>query len=259
MAAVLAYIACVVALIVRHVRYVFLRRRGVTVSMRNRPATSIVVAVGVMIVLAGSLFSFSSVRGFTDVEVVKSERVGIYDVKVVRGDTAEAITNWLDENGFDYDANDSAVFEDYVDRNWCFVTAQIASDPNTAEGEIVAEGLAAPLILKFASEEPIYPLALTAATGADTEVLLYTLSDSKLTCGERLKLRRAERGDPHSTVRPIVRAVDPDKQALFDDLPKQPMMLCKFKGRLTPGQMKQDLVLRPAPDNEPYRETKIVW
>ncbi len=47
--------------------------------------------------------------------------------------------------------------------------------------------------------------------------------------------------------------------ALFDDVPDKSMMLCKFKGRLTPDQMKQDLILKPAPDNEPYRETKVVW
>lgn len=50
-----------------------------------------------------------------------------------------------------------------------------------------------------------------------------------------------------------------EEWALFDNVPDESMMLCKFKGRLTPEQMKQDLIFEPAADNEPYRETKVVW
>lgn len=261
LAAALTYIGFAAALTLRVVRHIVSKgRRDTPASQDKHLARDIVAAVAGFVLILGFLMpSLGVVREIADAEVVKSERVGIYDVKVIRGDTAGAITNWLDENGFRFDANDTVIFEGYVDRNWCFVTAQIAADPNTPERHIANEGLVAPLLLKFASEEPIYPLALTAATGADTEVLLYTLSDSKLTCGRRLKLRHAKRDRPGDIVGPVVQAMDPAKQALLDNLPEQSMMLCKFKGRLTPDQMKQDLILTPAPDNEPYRETKIVW
>jgi hypothetical protein len=35
--------------------------------------------------------------------------------------------------------------------------------------------------------------------------------------------------------------------------------LCKFKGRLTPEQMREDLMLALAEDDEPYREHIITW
>ena len=193
------------------------------------------------------------------IEIVKAKQVGLYDVKVVRGDTTEAICAWLGENGYGYGENDEAVFEDYVDRGWCFVAAKLHADPNTPEQIIVAEGMAAPLILQFASKSPVYPLALTSVAGTKTEVLLYALADSKLTCGERLRLQRAREIDPEKALHVPLAMAEVEKWALFDDMPDKPMMLCKFKGRLPPEKMKRDLVLEPAADNEPYRETKVVW
>jgi len=56
------------------------------------------------------------------VEVVKAEQVGIYDVKVIRGDKAEPVMEWLKENEFAFGEEDTAAFGDYVARDWCFVT-----------------------------------------------------------------------------------------------------------------------------------------
>ena len=35
--------------------------------------------------------------------------------------------------------------------------------------------------------------------------------------------------------------------------------LCKFKDRLTPAQMSQDIVFRAANDDEAYREHVVEW
>ena len=47
--------------------------------------------------------------------------------------------------------------------------------------------------------------------------------------------------------------------SLSGELPKSPQMLCKFEGRLTPAQMRQDLTFDIATDNQPYREHAVVW
>jgi hypothetical protein len=256
--AVVVFLGALALLLVCLMEYPFLSRTKLSrTAWHKRARASALVAIFTFVFVVALVPPLQ--RGTAGVEVLKAEKVGIYDVKVIRGETAGTITNWLDENGFGYDANDSAVFENYVDRNWCFVTAKVATDPNTAEGQIVAEGLVAPLILKFPSEEPVYPLALTSVAGTKTEVLLYTLSDRKLTCGGRLPLRHARETDPQVTLRVLRMMAEIEGWTLFDDVPDESMMLCKFKGRLTPDQMKQDLILKPAPDNEPYRETKTVW
>jgi hypothetical protein len=193
------------------------------------------------------------------VEIVKTKRVGIYDVTVIRGDSAEPVLAWLRENGFAFDEEDKAVFADHVARGWCFVTAKV--DPNVG-GErqgVTAEGLAAPLVLTFATDKPVYPLALTAIAGAKTEILLYTLAPQKLTCGGRLPLRHACEIPSGRVMKKLWVMTGPDEVGPMEGLPEKPMMLCKFKGTMTAAQMREDLVFEAAPDSAAYRETKWVW
>jgi hypothetical protein len=104
----------------------------------------------------------------------------------------------------------------------------------------------------------VYPLALTSTIGADTEVLLYTLSRKKLSCGERLILRYARSTKLASLIHNLLDGAQRETSALFTDIPKS-MFLCKFKKKLKPEEMKWDIEFEFAPDNDPYAETKIVW
>ena len=206
-----------------------------------------------------SMPSLSLLRRGAGIDVVKAEKAGIYDVKVIRGTGAEPILEWLRQTGFRFDPSDHKVFQEYVDQGWCFITARVAPDPETNQKKIVHEGMVAPLILGFKSDRPVYPLALTATAGTETEILLYTLSDAKLTCGERLTLRHARRAEAQNILRTLVAQAEVEEWPLLRNLPEEAMMLCKFKGRLTPAQMNRDLEFVAAQDNEPYRERRIAW
>jgi hypothetical protein len=206
-----------------------------------------------------SLLRFPAAAGGDGVDIVKTEQAGIYNVTVIRGRSAEAIMEWLSENRFHFNDADRQVFQGYVDRGWCFVAARVRPNPEVQEEAIGSEGMAAPLILEFAAERPVYPLALTAAAGTDTEVLIYTLSDTKLTSGGRLPLRHARQTRTHNVLSSLLNQAELEDWPVLRDLPNMPMVLCKFKGRLTPAQMREDLEFAAAPDNEAYRERRIVW
>lgn len=119
--------------------------------------------------------------------ILDERKVGIYNVKVIKSKTSEALLDWLEEGGFQFSEVDKSAFEEHIQEGWCFV---VAKSDLTADGRAaVAEGLFAPLILKFAAPFPIYPLALTATAGQETEILLYLLTDVQYRCGDRLKLR----------------------------------------------------------------------
>lgn len=192
--------------------------------------------------------------GKVGVKVVKEETVGIYDVKVIKGDDAGTVTQWLKDNGFGFDERDSKVFDQYVKKGWCFVTAKVGKevDPNS-EGAI-SEGLAAPLILRFDSKEAVYPMALTGTTEGNTEVLLYLFSDHKMECGDRLNLAFfGETSSPFG--QKVSSTVEPN--GFFRDAKTKLWQMCKFKGTLKPDQMKEDIVFKQAMNDEPYR--KIRW
>ena len=206
------------------------------------------------------LASMPSLGFGVNVDIVKAEKAGIYNVKVIRSQSAEAILGWLRENGFGFSETDKQVFEEYIGREWCFVVAKVEPEPETEKHEIVSGGMVAPLILKFETETAVYPLALTSTVGAETEILLYTFSENKLSCGERLTLRNARKKQSTHLIRNLLLAAEPEAKAkeLFADIPEY-MYLCKFKKKLKPEEMNKDLEFEFAPDNEPYKEKKIVW
>ena len=202
------------------------------------------------------LFQTAGVK--STVEVVSAKQVGIYNVGVIKSDSTEAIVNWLKENKFNFNDTDTEVFADYVNKKWCFVTAKVRSDVEAEKGKMISVGMVAPFILKFESEKAVYPLALTSVNGTETEVLLYTLSENKLNCNERMKLRYAAKTKTKYLPLQTLYNVEPDIEALIGNLPEE-MTICKFKGKLTSEQMKQDLEFEDAKENEPFREKKIVW
>lgn len=254
--ATIFFLGCIGFLLVLIVEYPILKIIGLSKAAWRRR---------LWICLITTFFAFFMVQltmphlsfGF-NVEIVKAEKAGIYDVKVIRGRSAEDILGWLKENGFGFTDKDKQVLKDYIDRDWCFVVAKVEPEPETEKHKIVSEGMVAPLILKFETETAVYPLALTSTIGAETEILLYTFSENKLSCGERLTLRNASKKEPTYFMLDMLSRVKPEARDLFADVPEY-MYLCKFKKKLKPEEMKKDLEFEFAPDNEPYKEKKIVW
>lgn len=190
------------------------------------------------------------------VDVIAEHRAGVYNVKVVRSDEAGALVDWLNTNEFEYGAEDIAAFESYVSKGWCFVVAIV--DP-TRKGDghrAVSQGLAAPLILRFPHERPVYPVALTATGGFKTEILVYLASATKMSCDDRLTLRFAGEipRSPHMQLLPYT-----EPQGFFDPATLDFQYLCKFKDRLTPEEMTEDIVFTEAEDETSYREHIFKW
>jgi hypothetical protein len=189
------------------------------------------------------------------VEIVKTAQVGIYDVQVVKADQVEGLIAWLDGNGFQFDDTDQEVFGDYLRRGWCFVVAQVDPARVGAEGS-GSEGLAAPLIVRFPADAPVYPLALTSTAGHKTEILLYLFSQNKWTSGGRLALHYSGEAGVSFGARMAQQVASP---GFFTDDELALPYLCKFKGKMTAEEMRQDLMFDRAADEEPYRRHIFVW
>jgi hypothetical protein len=210
------------------------------------------IAIGVFIGLVLIPIFFMPKLGKSTVDILEETKVGIYDVKVIKGDDANAITQWLRENKFEYGPTDLKVFEQYVKKNWCFVTARVNKKTDLKSSEVMSEGLVAPLILRFNANEAVYPMALTATASSETKVLLYVCADHKMDCAGKLKL--AFFGE---TPRPFDKndfRVKPD--GFFKETESGKWYMCKFKGTLTQEQMNEDIIFKQAKDDKPYREIK---
>ena len=226
---------------------------------RNRDALSRYALCGLFgcFVMARLFSSLGSpTRGGGGVDVISEQQVGIYDVRVVRSAESGPLIAWLNENDFKFGEADTAAFDSYVSKGWCFVVAVINPGAEVDKREVVSGGLAAPLIMRFPCANPVYPLALTGTGGFETDILVYLASTSKLTCDGRLTLRFAGEMWGETLVDLAIRA---EPEGFFDldamDFP----YLCKFRDTLTPEQMREDIVFTKAADNAPYREHIWRW
>jgi hypothetical protein len=225
---------------------------------RNRARLARYSTYGLLLcLLAGVLLpSLASARGSLGVDVIAEQRAGIYDVRVVRSDDTSGLISWLNTNAFSFAEQDAMAFDSYVSNGWCFVVAMINPTAEQKEGEIVAEGLAAPLILRFPHASPVYPLALTGTGGFETEILIYLAAAHKMSADGSMTLRYA--GPMHSgNIKILSTAVEPGD--FFGSAALEYPYLCKFKDRLTAAQMSHDIVFRAAGDEHPYREHVVKW
>ena len=254
--AAIFFFGCIGFLFVLIVEYPFLEKTDLSkITWRRRLIKGLIITA-IALFLMGLAMPHLGMS--IDVEIVKAEKAGIYDVKVIRSQSAKAILDWLRENGFGFNESDKQIFAEYIERDWCFVVARVEPEPETEKHKIVYEGMVAPLILKFETKKAVYPLALTSIVGTETEVLLYTFSENKLSCNDRLTLRNARKKQSTYSILDLLSETEPKVKEFFEDIPEH-MFLCKFRKKLKPQEMKKDLEFEFAPDNEPYKEKKTVW
>lgn len=204
--------------------------------------------------LIGLLFgSLLSAGGSFGVDIISEQRVGIYDVHIVKSDNSNDLISWLNSQKFNFNEKDKGSFDKYISQGWCFVVAKINPEEGRKEQEIVSQGLAAPLILRFPCKRPVYPVALTGTGGHDTEILIYLASETKMICDDkRMTLRFA--GAFNKSV------LDYSKTEPINLIKTGNLnYLCKFKDKLTPAQMSSDITFSPAKDKETYREYVFRW
>lgn len=217
---------------------------------------SYAVATLIVCILLG-FFMIPSLGKSIGVDVISEHRVGVYDVRVVKSDNAEELIAWLNTNEFKFGEEDQTAFDNYISRGWCFVVANINPTSEQSERQVESEGMAAPLILRFACDKPVYPVLLTGTGGYDTEILIYLAAETKMTCNDRLTLRFSGEISDDYFAPYLLGAVEPAGFFTAENLLCS--YLCKFRDTLTAEQMKEDITFAPAGDSAPYRERIITW
>ena len=105
------------------------------------------------------------------VTVVEEKTIDYYDVAVLSAKDPDALTKWLNDNGYKYPEKYSYIFNDYINNGWYFVAAKI--QPKLAkETDIEAElnsGTATPLQLAFQTNNIVFPLQISKISGGDTQ------------------------------------------------------------------------------------------
>jgi hypothetical protein len=114
------------------------------------------------------------------VTVVQHELVGIYEVTVLVASSAEDLVVWLTDNNYAVPEGSEPVFQDYIDRGWCFVCMRLESSKDLS-------GSLHPLRVSFPSDLPVYPMRLTEFSSGLTELLMYVLTEDEQTFSRAIK------------------------------------------------------------------------
>jgi MYXO-CTERM domain-containing protein len=115
--------------------------------------------------------------GGTGTTVVSSGTVGFMDYAQLDTVSVDALTAWLTQNGYPYDAQATAAFDYYVQKGWYFLTFKVAPGGIDA-GASTCKDLG-PVKLSFPTSIPVVPTRMATARSKDTSgVLSYATSFS---------------------------------------------------------------------------------
>jgi len=122
-----------------------------------------------------------------NVAVLERRIVGPAEITVLAGGADGGLVDWLREAGFELPAGAAPVIDDYLARGWVFAAVRVSPRPS-GEGavmvESLAEGTVQPLLFRFATDEPIYPLGIGAVAELPSELLIYVVADEPLSCAD---------------------------------------------------------------------------
>lgn len=120
-----------------------------------------------------------------EVAVLERKIVGAAEIAVLAGGAGGGLADWLREQGFELPDRATPIIDDYLARGWLFAAVRVATTP-AGEGAVMVEkvvdGTIQPLLFRFASEEPVYPLGIGAITGGPADVRLYIVADEPMAC-----------------------------------------------------------------------------
>lgn len=123
-----------------------------------------------MISCSGGRIAATGVGSALSVEVKSVQRVGNYEVSVLRAKAADALSEWLaDKSLQSLDAPSAELVDDYIVRGWCFAVARLTRSVG---------GLATPhpISATFPVRAPVYPMKLTGLSGSNTRVDLVVIA-----------------------------------------------------------------------------------
>jgi hypothetical protein len=126
----------------------------------------------ILFVLSGlmlpALSGGGGVASSEEINVIERKTVGIYDTVTLSSKDGSAVVNWLTQNGFITPTNYLPAIRAYASEGWVFVASKIHLDAALEEG-----AKPHPLILRFQTPKPVYPLRLTGIGNESCKIDLY--------------------------------------------------------------------------------------
>lgn len=230
---------------------------------RSRDRAVAYVAMTVVILFIMSLFlptlaldrsqMLSESGGLTE---LSTQRVGNYDVTILKADTPAALSQWLDDHGLrSLDERAEKIVADYIADGWVFSVALLVRD---ADGPATPHPIAA----TFPTDTPVYPMRLTALAETTMHLELFVIADQRAVA-DGMDTFAADRYNPmpgNSDGRgEAYYAASVGRRHIGHPEAVKRMwagcVITRLTGRITPAEMDQDILITQKTLKGRYRTT----
>lgn len=141
----------------------------------------IMIVVAIMgLLAASSIPNFVRARGAAtpsvvdeSVSVLERKNAGVFETVTLSSTDGDALSAWLEKNGFHVSDADRPVIREYVNEKWFFVASRIRRDALNGKNAKLH-----PLAFRFKTDKPVYPLRLTGVNNSECRIDLYVFGDS---------------------------------------------------------------------------------
>ncbi|MPZ82632.1 MAG: DUF2330 domain-containing protein [Actinophytocola sp.] len=175
--------------------------------------------------------------------------VGPYELAQLAGADSTAVTDWLADNDFTLPADLAGALTPYLSEGWLVVAVRLT--PET-EGTTFAEGLP-PMRLTFGTDEPVYPMRLSATAEYGQPLRLYVLADHRMDASNPAP----QGGGPELTYAGPLRPADVARYPILADMVTGQRFLTRFDATFSPDHITDDIHLTRAATDDSYRAVVV--
>lgn len=143
--------------------FLFIAVRGIRGKGSNLTAAAAYLLVGLVSIFLSPPVLMQSKSAANNVEVLRTLESDRVRADLITGSDASALREWLKENNTPLPPQDEPILAEYIRDGWSFAAIKLKVRSE-------AEGAPAPLLLRFPTPEPVYPMRLTS-TATDRLVL----------------------------------------------------------------------------------------
>lgn len=185
------------------------------------------------------------------IDILGEQSAGMFDTVTLSADDPDALIAWLQENEYNYSANDKDILNYYIQRGWVFTAMKLKGSSEFDIPDYYYRYDINPILFRYSADSLIYPLRLSSINAGDrTDVVTYILSDNKMTFpGARVEY--ANRIDDEELDDIL------DRYPAFGGLIGQTRYLTKLRRTFSIMEMDNDVEITPSSENEEFR--KIIY
>ena len=187
--------------------------------------------------------------GAPPVSVLETKRLGNLEVTTLAADDAKALASWLGAHGYVMRKGLAAALRPYVADGWFYTAIRLTTPSQDLSGALQ------PIELRFASDQLVYPMRLSAAAETPQFVRTFVFADHQLQRSDPtarkgdVRLRFAGRIDPGAVTGSSLGAI----------VRRHPYLTVIDQNLYDPGrQVVSDFTFEQAPTDTAYRPTTYV-